>query len=270
MKTRIAGGLVLAAGIIGAASCLMVMEPVDSEQPGVPLAARQEIHRTLEFEPGGTLSLQNALGDVDISGWDKDQVDVLAKVNGNETNEEARIRLLGPWNYGPDADIRKTDHSVAINTRPAELGRKPQRLDYSINVPSSIDLRRIVVDRGDVTLSDLYGRLDVDVKDGSLKVENFSGSINGAIGTGQADIEVLDIRPDDVMTVIVQRGDITLRLQPDANIRIDAQAPDGEVTSDLDMGQVLPARTLKGRMGEGAAGITLKALAGNIRILKTS
>ncbi|MGZ7065500.1 MAG: hypothetical protein ACXVI6_04000, partial [Candidatus Aminicenantales bacterium] len=49
---------------------------------------------------------------------------------------------------------------------------------------------------------------------------------------------------------------------------IKADAPEGQITSEYDLGRSLPAKELSGRMGSAEAGITLKTLHGNIKILK--
>jgi len=66
----------------------------------------------------------------------------------------------------------------------------------------------------------------------------------------------------------VERGDIVLFLEPDAAAQLMAEAPAGAVSSEIDLGQPLPARKVTARMAEGQATIELTAVQGDIKIRK--
>ena len=71
-----------------------------------------------------------------------------------------------------------------------------------------------------------------------------------------------------VIKINVKEGDITLGLQEGARLRIEAEAPDGEISSELDLGARLPSGRLNARTAEDGALVSLRALGGDIRILK--
>ena len=132
----------------------------------------------------------------------------------------------------------------------------------------SVVLTGIRLSEGDLTVSDIFGKLEASVDQGGLLVENFSGAVDVTVGTGDADVEVLDLREEDTITITSRRGDIVLRLESGVGAIVEADAPRGRVRSDFDLGVELPAATVKGWIGEGGPNIILRAPNGRVEIVK--
>jgi hypothetical protein len=248
-----------------AASCVMVMDPEHAPAS----ATNAEFVRTYEFQAGGTFTLEQSLGNVRIMGWDPESVEVVAEPSALRQEGKPRLEATTLWDLEPSVDIKKSGGSIRVRTRSLGGPWSSGGLDYTIRVPHSVNLNGIKVERGDVEISDVYGRLDADVASGRLTVVNFSGPVRASVGTGEVDAELLDVRDTDTVEIAVREGDLTLRLQPEANVEVEAEAPAGEISSPLPWGAKLPARNFSGRLGNGGARIVLKALQGNIRILET-
>ena len=262
--------LAVAAGVLAlSAACIMVMDPLDPDQPASARIPARMFERTLDLAPGGSLSVSHILGTLKITGWDREAVEVVAVGGPGSLGEDTGFRIVGPWDPGQQVEVGRTDDGVEVRTTLSRGSREPLPLDYTIRVPSSVNLEDVRLDRGEAAVADLYGRARIEVGEGSLTVRNFSGPLTATVGAGPADVEVLDVRPADVIAITVRKGDIVLRLEPDASVRIEAEAPRGEITSDFDLGLELPAKTVSAGLGDGAASVTLKAADGNIRILKT-
>lgn len=252
-----------AAAVAFAAACVMVMDPEtnSSWQP------RGEFRKTVEFRAGGTLSLENDIGNVEISGWDKDSVEVVAQGTAGETGKKRKVRAYGFWEIKPDVEIKTTDGGLAIRTRPFDGPGEFPAVDYMIRVPNSVILREIRVGDGNLTVADVFGRLAASLDKGDLSVANFSGSVDASLGAGNVDVEVLDLHGEDSIVLSSREGDIVLRLEPGTAAWVEAEAPRGDVRSDFDLGVKTPAPSVKGRIGEGGAEVKLKAADGRIEIL---
>ncbi|OGD19231.1 MAG: hypothetical protein A2Y70_07220 [Candidatus Aminicenantes bacterium RBG_13_64_14] len=263
MKKPLLTTSLAAAAVVLSAACIMVMDPeqTTSWQP------RGEFRRTVEFAAGGTLTLENKAGNVEITGWDKDAVEVVAQGAAAETGEKRKVRAYGFWEIKPDVEIKQTDGSLSIRTRPFDGPGDLPAVDYTIRVPNSILLSGIRMGKGNLTVSDVFGRIEVSLDRGDLAVSNFSGSVDLFIGTGSADVEVLDVRDQDTIAISSREGDIVLRLGAGTGARVEAEAPRGEVRSDLDLGARTPAPSVSGRIGTGEAAVTLKASDGRIEII---
>ena len=263
MKKPLLTTSLAAAAVVLSAACIMVMDPeqTTSWQP------RGEFRRTVEFAAGGTLTLENKAGNVEITGWDKDAVEVVAQGAAAEPGEKRKVRAYGFWEIKPDVEIKQTDGSLSIRTRPFDGPGDLPAVDYTIRVPNSILLSGIRMGKGNLTVSDVFGRIEVSLDRGDLAVSNFSGSVDLFIGTGSADVEVLDVRDQDTIAISSREGDIVLRLGAGTGARVEAEAPRGEVRSDLDLGARTPAPSVSGRIGTGEAAVTLKASDGRIEII---
>jgi hypothetical protein len=220
-----------------------------------------EFRQTLSFRSGGSLSLENDYGNVEIIGWDRETVDILARAAAGEAGAAPRRDL-------PDIEVRETERGFLVRTRTFEGPGAPPGVDFRVRVPSSVVLTGIRISQGNLTVADVFGRLDVSVDQGDLKVENFSGAVDATVGTGAADVELLDLRQEDTIAVTCRRGDIVLRLQPGVGAIVEADAPRGRVRSEFPLGVALPASAVKGWIGQGGPDILLRAPNGRIDIVK--
>jgi hypothetical protein len=248
-----------------AASCVMVMD----EERDQPWPTAPESRKLVALEAGGTVAIEHTLGNIVISGWDKNSVEVMATGGEREPVAGRQVRVYTIEDLEPSIDIREAGGGLRIRTKSLGGPWPSGGLDYAIKVPNSVNLDAVRLTKGDVSVADVYGRMAVELGRGNLKISNFSGPLRASVESGRADVELLDVRGDDVIEITVGEGDIILRLEAGASVRIEAESPKGEITSDLDLGRALPARTLSGRLGGGEARVVLRALRGNIQILKT-
>jgi hypothetical protein len=271
----LAAAAVLASAVL-AASCILLDNP-EGEEPGwrtfpdqgVPRGAT-EFRRTLEFAAGGTLSLENDYGDVSITGWDRDQVEVLARAATVEKQPDTSARPYRIRKVTPEVEIQETaSGGLLIRTPTFEGTGEAPAIDFEIKVPNSVILAGLRMSEGDLSIADVYGRVEASIDQGSLSVTNFSGALRATLGVGSADVEALDLREGDEITITTRRGDLDLRLEPNTNAIVEADAGRGEVTSDFALGTKLPAPAVKGWIGQGGPSIILRTGDGRIRIIRT-
>ncbi len=223
---------------------------------------------TIEFSPGGTLSLENDYGNVEITGWDRESVEVVARSEAASRPLQRSARDYGERGATPKVEVKETRDGLLIRTPTFEGPGRPPAVDFELRVPNSIELTGIRISEGNLDISDVFGRLEVSVDQGDLRVKNYSGPIRATVGTGGADVEVLDLRDGDDITITTRRGDIALRLESGAGAIVEADAPRGDVRSDFDLGKRLPATTVKGWIGQGGPTVILRATEGRIEIIK--
>lgn len=260
-KTAIS--ILITSGLLCAACVVAVVDPA-AQGRSWPQTSFQE---SLSLKPGGSITLENPSGDIQISGWKEERVEIRAQY-GRETAPSAGIYFIGHRFKPPDVRVRATADSVRISTNPGGYDDEDNVVHYVLNVPRSINLDSVRTGRGKILISDVYGRAVLDADEGSVNVGNYSGSLDIRLGSGEVEAEVLDLRPQDSVRIKVERGDIVLFLEPDAAVQLMAEAPAGAVSSEIDLGQPLPARKVTARMAEGQATIELTAVQGDIKIRK--
>jgi hypothetical protein len=264
MSGKIFQVLALAIFAFLALSCGMVVDPAGEPawQPSV------EVRKSVDFQAGGTMAVEHTVGNIVITGWEKDSLEVVATGRSSEPGNNRQVRVYSEADLEPSIDIRQAGGVLRIRTRSLGGPWAAGGLDYAISVPHAVNLNTVKLEQGDLTISDVYGQADIGISKGNLTVKNFSGPLKAILDSGRADVEVLDIRGADAIEISTRDGDIVLRLEPDAGVRIRAEAPQGEITSEFDLGLSRAAKELTWRMGNGEAGVSLKALRGNIRIQK--
>ncbi len=191
----------------------------------------------------------------------------LRAVDGNEVR--VRITTDGWDRDDVDVDVRQDGNQIRIETRREEWrwfnwGRSP-RVHIEIEAPrqSDIDARN---DDGTLTVTGFEGRLSLSVDDGHLRVTDVSGELTARGDDGRLDLQRVtgsvdvrmddgDLRVDGVLTVVRARaddGDLRIRAEPGSRMEADwsIRVDDAHVSLALpdDFAADLDIRTDDGRV----------------------
>jgi hypothetical protein len=263
MKKNIILAMVLGLAGLTASSCIVAV--VDTSDVG-RFPGLGEFSRTLPFQAGGTVLVDSSAGDIEIYGWDRNEVEVVAR---NAGSLQPGLYWLGfpGWNDARSrVSVDRFDDLIKIKTR-ADKGND-KGLDFVLNVPVSVNLNPIRCGEGNILLSGVYGKAVLDLRQGDVRVENFSGSLDASLGRGNAEVELLDLRQGDEVRIISTAGDIVLYLEKNVSVRVEASSSPGRVECDFDLGQKPADQKIKGQLGDGKALVSLTAVQGRISIKK--
>jgi hypothetical protein len=206
--------------------------------------------RAVEFPLGGTLSLRNFDGYIEINGWKSERVELFAE----RRNHDLKI------------EFEKIEDRIDIKARcPNEEG-KGCTTEFYIDVPESINLQDIVTRDSDVLIRDLYGNVRVQVRKGFIEVDNYSGSLTATVTEGAIKARILDLREKDQVKLLSEKGDIILYLEPGLQGKIVGFAPEGQIFNEFSSGKQESEHKLSLQVGEKGAFLSLTALHGDIRI----
>jgi hypothetical protein len=227
----------------------------------------QRYHKIVSLGPGGTLSLENANGDVEIRGWDEEDVEITAEEGRGDDRDRRSWRYYGRVDAQPQVQVDQFDRLIKIKGGLLEE-QNARPVHFVISVPHSINLTDIRINRGQVHIADVYGNVRVELDEGDIAVENFSGSLDLSLVRGSAEAEILDLRKDDEVRITTKEGDVVLFFQPEVSVRLEASASNGEISSDFDLGRNLPAKKVSAQIGAAEAAAFLTTLNGDIRLKK--
>ena len=252
--------------IIMLMSCACVIAVSDPNSSG-QYWPKSQFRKGLDLKPGSAVALENSDGDLEISGWENERIEISAE-RGGEYPKTGGIYFLNRRFSRPDVRVQSAGDSVRIWTR--ESGYEDERdvVNYVLQVPHSVNLDSIRNGRGRIVIADIYGRSLLDAEEGEIKISNYSGSLDVRLGSGAVEAELLDLRPQDSVRVRVESGDIVLLLEPDVAAQLIADAPAGGIFSEIELGQTLPAKKVSAKLGAGQASIELTSVKGDIRIRK--
>jgi hypothetical protein len=246
------------------ASCIVKIVDYSDPRGLIPI---EDYYRNIRFSPGGVVSLRNFDGIVEITGWDRNELDIYAE-KMIPRSEETQIRFRMTEKDIAQIDMeRYGDENVSINTKSASEEGEDTVVDYYIKTPRHINIQDVLARYGDIFIADIYGSVSVKLEQGNIDVDNFSGSMDASVIKGSVQACLYDVREEDVISVHVQEGDITLFLEKSISASIKAYFPEGEFSSEFDLTETKEKeKEIDMKLGSGGASIYLTALNGHISI----
>jgi len=177
---------------------------------------REDFHYSFALSPGGTVRLDNFNGSVEISGWDKDTVDI----DGTKyAYTEYRLKEM-------KIDIVPSASSIAIRTIPPIDRHGNAGARYTIHVPKKSILAGITSSNGAIRVEGIEGDSHLRTSNGSVHATRMVGSLDVQTTNGTVDVSEIT-------------GDTTLR-SSNGTIRADvrkgrfgASTTNGSITAHL-------------------------------------
>jgi DUF4097 and DUF4098 domain-containing protein YvlB len=239
---------------------------------------KEDFRLSYPLQAGGTLSLSNFNGSIEIAGWEKDEVEVNGVKYAASEDKLAGMRI--------EAD--STAGSLRLRTVKPDGASWNCGAKYIVRVPARVRLQDVETSNGSVKVEGLTGTAKLRTSNGSVKVlrheglveaRTSNGSIQGDIrgardgrlmaktSNGSIDISLPDFENEEV-DFSTSNGSITLRLPGEVNASLRASTSNARVTSDFDVqGSGTSGKNrLEGNLGKGGATVRLSTSNGAIRV----
>jgi DUF4097 and DUF4098 domain-containing protein YvlB len=170
---------------------------------GAASAADKDLNRRLPLKDGGRLTIENTQGDIRISSWDEQVVELRAEIS---TDSDEEMSLVPVEIDAKDDEIRIT------SLYPVYAPKLKVKVNYRLRVPRETDLKLIKTMNGDLRISGVSGRAIVEVANGEIEIEKFSGYLKATATNGKIEAEVSSINEAGHVALENYNGDISLRL----------------------------------------------------------
>ncbi len=187
----------------------------------------KDFHQTFDVKQGDTLRLRHGDGNVRLTPWDKDIIDV--KVRYRADIDAIGIRL-GPKDDF-NVEFRQSGSTVYVTGRETSRGtigfynKKQYEYFYDIHSPDYIRLD-LVGDDGNVDISDWAAEIDCRIDDGDITMKNINGDRTIIRGEdGEIEIDVLTGN----LTIEVDDGDVYLKACDVTSCRLEGNDGDIEI-----------------------------------------
>ncbi len=240
---------------------------------GVSDRYREDFHYSFPLSAGGSLRLENFNGSVDISGWDKNTVDI----DGTKyANTEYRLREM-------KIDIAPSSSSISIRTIPPIDHRGNSGARYTIHVPRKIELSSIVSSNGRINVESIEGASHLRTSNGSVHASSLTGPLE--VQTSNGTVEVRDIIGDTTLRssngsiradvrkgrfgATTSNGSITVRLMEADSNPVRLESSNGHIELTMDAVREVKASTSNSSITvrlPGSADATLDAHTSNSSI----
>ena len=159
-----------------------------------PVFLKATVERTVEktfaVQPGGTLKVETAGGNISVEPGAGDTVKVVAKEKIRASNDAEADDLLKDLTL----TIEQQGNNVSASAKYDRgvggwfSGRQPVQVDFIVTVPShySTDLK---TSGGNLTVGDLAGGMELNTSGGNVKLGNIDGTVNAGTSGGNVSLE---------------------------------------------------------------------------------
>ena len=211
-------------------SILILSLLIFSTHIGTALAKEinKDFHQSFDVKEGDTLRLKHGDGNVQLTPWDKDIIDV--KVRYRADIDAVGIRLGSKDDF--NVEFRQTGNTVYVTGKETSRGtigfynKKQYEYIYEIHSPDYIKLD-LDGDDGNVDISGWTAEIDCRIDDGNITLRNISGektTIRGEDG----DIEIDNFTGD--LTIELDDGDVFLTACDMPRCRLRTEDGDIEIS----------------------------------------
>ena len=170
----------ITAALLSLTACVM-------EGPGVSQRYHSEAHFSYPLRAGGSLSVEGFEGAIDVSGWDREAVEIEA-VKSGPTQQAA-----------DDLKIEISNAPDKVSVRAVKPPDRRGGVRFTIRIPRAAVIERLSTSNGAIRTADGAGPARLRTTNGSIRVQDLKGALDAQ--TTNAGIELLDIEGDaDVRT----------------------------------------------------------------------
>ena len=228
-------------------------------------SVREESSSTYALRAGGSVSLENANGDVRIQAWDRDEVLVEAIKTGNTAGvlEQSQI------------EVDSRPESLSIRARYAgDPAASPGRVDFVIRVPRAARLDGIKLLNGGLDIDGVTGEVNASSVNGSVRARRIAGDARLSTVNGKLEATFDRLGCARMISMASVNGSIRLAIPVDARAEFNARNVTGGIANQFGL-PVRRSRTaagnqLHGVLKGGRTRIELNNINGQISIVPVS
>lgn len=234
--------------------------------PALASAAVKEterVERTVPMQAGGTLTLKNFSGRVEITGEARTDVSIVAIRKATRERLD-RIKL----------DIQSDGRSVVIeaNKRDKDWDEKNDNVvetDFTIKVPQSANLD-LKVFSSPVQISGVTGTHKVHGFSSDLRLDRVTGPVDAETFSGRIYLSHAAWQQGQTVRAKTFSGDIEVKLPATAAGTVEFDSFSGDVDSAVPLTlQSKSKRKMRASLNDAGGGaLTFKTFSGDVRLLK--
>ena len=234
---------------------------------------REDFHFSYPLSSGGSLRLDNFNGSVEISGWDKNTVDI----DGTKyANTEYRLKEM-------KIEVTPSANSINIRTLPPIDRHGNAGARYTIHVPKHTELEGIVSSNGAIRVESVEGSTHLRTSNGSVHATMLVGPLE--VQTSNGSIDVSDVVGDTTLRssngtiradvrkgrfgATTSNGSITAHLREQDSNPVRLQSSNGHIELNMDAVREVHASTSNSSITvrmPASAGATVDAHTSNSNI----
>jgi DUF4097 and DUF4098 domain-containing protein YvlB len=240
--------------------------------------AARPVSETVSAEPDGTVEIGLIGGTVEITGWDRDQVEVTGTIG----NDVERLRV--------ESDGRNVEIEVEVAGEEGMARRATEaRVDLVVHVPraSAVEVESV---SADVSVDDTSGRIACESVSSTIEIRGRAREIEASTVSGDIEVHLADelaegefgsVSGDLVLSSALAAGaelsfesvsgDVELHLPAETSARFSVETFSGKIENDfgpapVQASEYVPAKSLSFTTGGGSASVEVESFSGRIQL----
>ncbi len=239
------------------------------------------------LEESDSISL-SGIDEIVVSG-SSENINII-KSNSNDLKAELKGNTSGFSFSKPKLEVRKSGKTLTIEVKRSFFSffssskldldiyiSDNYKNDLSLNLSSGslemderFDVKKLDIDvsSGNMTIDEIHSEeANIDISSGSLRINAFTGDIDGDISSGNVDIEYLEF--DNDITFHASSGSVDITLPKNSDFDFKGYKSSGSVKTEFDLNNYTKENNkIEGTFGKGGNKIDLDVSSGNISINK--
>ncbi|HKV50497.1 MAG TPA: DUF4097 family beta strand repeat-containing protein [Gemmatimonadaceae bacterium] len=205
---------------------------------------------------GGTITVDGGQnGGARVAGWDKDSIDVVARIQTNARSEDDARALAG------QISISVSNGTIRASG-PQSRGGASWSVSFDVLVPHASDLD-ITAYNGPVAVRSVHGKMELQAENGPLDIDDAGGDVHGRTTNGPLAVHLTgkswDGRGLDAETT---NGPVTMQIPSSYSAHLETGTSNGPMRISFPI-------TVEGRLSRhitadlGSGGPTVRAVTTN-------
>jgi len=186
--------------------------------------SQTEFRHLYALPSNGRVVIENAYGDVSITGWDRDEVLVEATTRSTDAKSLGDALVV----VEPSAEL------LSIHTQYAgSQSRQPASVEYRITVPRGVNLQEIKLTNGGLSLNGLAGPVKASAVNGSITALQLGGQADLSTINGGVVASFQSVSRANPISLTSVNGAIRLSIPHAAGPALTASNLSGGIASDI-------------------------------------
>lgn len=220
--------------------------------------------RSYPLRSGGSFTLSNVNGSVQVEAWDREEVQVRAvKESRNNPPDESLVKI----------DVEATPEAVTVATRYPREDGLDVTVEYRIRVPAHLLQARIETVNGNVRVRGIEAAGELRTVNGDIELLDGAGHISARSTNGNIRLELASLgeregRPAPISVETVN-GSVVLELPAAIDAGLEVRSLNGDFHSEVPVAvqSSIGAGDFRGRLGRGGSLVRIRTVNGGIRIV---
>ena len=135
-------------------------------------------------------------------------------------------------------EVDEDDNNISVDT-----DWRVEKISITARIPRRADLELSTTNDGEIIVSNIAGKLQLENTNGPITATNISGSVIAESVNEDIDVSFLNLEGGDAMALTSLNGNLNLGLPADAGVQLHIDTARGEIYSDFEV-EVRPSKPL--------------------------